>query len=55
MEEENLTYRKCCTTPFTPDRQWFLAYCEALVSSLRRRLAMFLPVRCHLYQAMFIF
>ena len=34
MEEENLTYRKCCTTPFTPDRQWVLAYCEPSASSL---------------------
>jgi hypothetical protein len=41
--------------PFTPDRQRLLEYSEASVSSLRRRLAMFLPVRCHLYQAMFIF
>jgi hypothetical protein len=25
MEEENLTYRKCCTAPFTPDRHQVIA------------------------------
>ena len=46
MEKENLTYRKCCTTPFPPDRQWFLVHCEASVSSLRRSLVMFLSIQC---------